>query len=510
MRTSILIVFVLNAIFLATSCRRPAAERKEVTPRDTEASEAVPVVAEEKAASTSGDWPAWGGDSYRNMYNPREKNIPSDWDVATGRNIKWAEDLGSQSYGNPVVVDGKVYVGTNNEGHRDPEVVGDKGNVMCFRESDGTFLWQAIHNKLSAGRVNDWMWQGVCSTVWGENNRIYYVNNRCEMICADADGFADGENDGPYADEEYAGPEHADIIWRYDMIEELGVFPHNLATSSPVIGGDHVFLVTGNGVDEGHLNLPIEAAPSFVAFNKHTGELVWDYAVEHHVLHGQWSSPAYGLVKGEAQAVFPGGDGYVYALHPETGDLIWEFDCNPKDSVWELGGYGTRNNLIATPVIHDDKVYIAVGQDPEHGIGIGHFYCIDATGKGDVTKTHAVWHVGNEDFGRTMSTVAIADGLIYNCDLAGLIYCFDLKTGKMHWKHDLEAAVWASPMIVDGKVFVGDEDGEICVLKHGSEKEVLGNISMGENVTVYTTPTAANGTLYIATKSKLFAIANTE
>ena len=453
------------------------------------------------------DWPAWGGDGNRNMVNLREKNIVDDWDVAAGRNVKWAVELGSQSYGNPVVSDGRVFVGTNNEGRRDPKIAGDKGVVMCFRESDGEFLWQVVHDKLDAGRVNDWPLQGVCSSPVVEGDRLYYLNNRCELICADVNGFLDGKNNGPVTNEQYAGRQHADIIWSYDLIEELGAFPHNLATSSPIIGGELIFVVTGNGVDEGHLNLPMSSAPSFVAFNKTTGELAWEFVLDNKILHGQWSSPAYGAVAGKPQVVFPGGDGYVYALNPANGDLIWKFDCNPKDSVWELGGYGTRNNLIATPVIHDDKVYIGVGQDPEHGVGIGHLYGIDATGEGDVTGTHALWHVGGRDFGRTLTTVAIHDDLIYTCDLAGFLYCFDLKTGSAHWKHDLEASVWGSPMLVDGKIYVGDEDGEICILKHGKENQVVRSLSMGKNTTVYTTPTAANGVLFITTKSKLYALA---
>ena len=450
------------------------------------------------------DWPCWGGTPERNLVNTAEKDIVTQWDVESGENVKWVAELGSQSYGIPVVVDGKVYVGTNNEGLRDPEVKGDKGNILCFRESDGAFLWQAVFDKLDAGRVNDWPLQGICSTAYVDGDRLFFVNNRCELVCADTEGFHDGENDG-VTNEVYSGKEMADIVWAYDMIEELGVFPHNLATSSPVVDGERVYLVTGNGVDEGHLSLPLSAAPSFIAVDRKTGELVWEFADLQRILHGQWSSPAYGTMGGKTQVVFPGGDGWVYSLDPATGDLLWKFDLNPKDAKWELGGYGTRNNIIATPVIAGDRVYIGVGQDPEHGAGIGHLYAIDGTGSGDVTGSHAVWHLGNMDFGRTMSTVAVADGLLYTCDLTGLFYCIDAGRGTVHWKHDLMAAVWGSPTLIGGHVYVGDEDGDVMVVKHGKEKQVVSENRM--DATVYTTPTAANGVLYIATKSKLFALA---
>ena len=134
------------------------------------------------------DWPMWGGTPQRNMVNTVEKNIPDTWDVATGKNIKWVAQLGSQSFGNPVVAGGKVFVGTNNQSERQPKVKGDKGVVMCFREADGKFLWQNVHDKLAAGRVNDWPMQGICSTPCVDGNRVYYVSNRCELVCADVEG----------------------------------------------------------------------------------------------------------------------------------------------------------------------------------------------------------------------------------------------------------------------------------------------------------------------------------
>jgi outer membrane protein assembly factor BamB len=450
------------------------------------------------------DWPHWGGGLGRNMVNTTEKNIPTTWDVESGKNIKWVMPLGSLAYGNPVVAGGRIFSGTNNAAEYDKAVTGDKGNILCFNATDGTFLWQAVHDKLAAGRVNDWPGQGICSTIAVEGNRAWYLSNRCQVVCVDVEGLKDGKNLG-MTDETYKGEKKADIIWTYDMIEELGVFPHNLATSSPLIVGDRLFLVTGNGVDEAHLNIPSQASPSFVAFNKNTGELLWEYAVHDRILHGQWSSPSAGMVNGKTQIIFPGGDGWVYALDAENGELIWRFNCNPADSEWELGGYGTKNNLIGTPIFVDGKVYASVGQDPEHGTGIGHLYCIDASGTGDVTATHQVWHRGNDDFGRTLSTAAVHDGILYVADLAGMFYCLDASTGKAYWTHDLKSAMWGSPMWVDGKIYIGDENENITVFAHGKEKKIVNIVDMGEPV--YTTPVAANGTLYIATKSKLYAIA---
>ncbi len=456
------------------------------------------------AVSASGDdWPMWGGNSHRNMANNAEKNIPSSWDIKTGRNIKWTAQLGSQTYGNPVVAGGKVFVGTNNQSERQPKATGDKGVILCFSEKDGSFLWQMTHDKLPAGRVHDWPQQGICSASAVDGDRLYYVSNRCELVCADTEGFLDGENDGPFTDETLTGKIDGDIIWKLDMLGELGVFPHNLATSSPTYDEDLVYVITSNGVDEGHIVLPVPMAPSFLAVDKRTGKIVWESSLPAEgVLHGQWSSPAVGIIDGQKQAIFPGGDGRLYSFEAKTGKELWSFQCNPSDSVWELGGMGTRNNIIATPVLYDKKVFISVGQDPEHGEGPGHLYAVDVTKRGDISKSGLVWH--NDEVFRSMSTVAVHEGVVYTCDLAGIFRAMDVESGKTLWTHDMLAAVWSSPMVVDGKVFMGDEDGDVVVFKTGRQKKLLFETNMVNSI--YTTPVTANGVLYMANRRQLFAI----
>ncbi len=455
--------------------------------------------------STADEQGMFGNSLSRNMVSDAT-GLPSSWDVKSGENIKWRQTLGSQSYGGPVIAGDHIYVGTNNEGRRDPDIEGDKGVMMAFRLADGEFLWQSVHDKLPSGRVHDWPLQGICSGPYVEGDRLYYVSNRAELVSAHAQGFLDGDNHGPFQSETYAGEHAGDIVWMLDMIEQLDVFPHNLAAGNPIAVGDLLFTVTGNGVDEGHINIPAPFAASFIAVDKSSGKLAWESSLPgDRILHGSWSNPAYGVVGGKAQVIFPGGDGWLYSLEPKTGDLIWKFDANPKDSVWELGGAGTRNNLISTPVIWEDKVYIGVGQDPEHGEGEGNFWVIDATGSGDVTESGVVWHRGGEDFHRTISTAAVHDGLVYIADLSGFVYCLDARTGEHYWTYDAFAAIWGSAFAADGKVYIGDEDGDVAILKQGKTLEVIDEINMGS--AVYTTPVARDGVLYIASRNSLFAIA---
>jgi outer membrane protein assembly factor BamB len=465
---------------------------------------AAGALADDKAKPRRGDSPMWGGSPDRNMASD-ETGMPAEWNIKGGTNIKWSAPLGSQSYGNPVIAAGRVLVGTNNHGTFRAKIEGDKGVLLCFDEKTGKLLWQITHDKLGSGRVNDWPEQGICSAPVVEDGKLYYVSNRCELVCADLEGFLDGENDGPFTKEKYNEKEDGDFIWVLDMIEQLGVFPHNLATSSPVIAGDNIFILTSNGVDEGHLNLPAPEAPSVIAVNKKTGKLVWKRSDPgDRVMHGQWSSPAYGMIGGTPQVVVGTGDGIARGLEPSTGDVLWSYEMNPKDAEYVLGGRGTKSYIVATPVIADDKVYLAVGQDPEHGEGVGHLHCIDATKRGDITQSGRVWHYGGEDFGRTVASCAVKDGLCYAVDLSGYLNCLDAKTGELQWKYDTRSAAWGSPYVVDGKVYLGIEDGEVLVLEHGRKQKLIAKNDMGNSM--YTTPVAANGVLFINSRNMLFAI----
>ncbi len=452
--------------------------------------------------SPNGNWPMWGGAPARNMVSTMT-GLPESWDVESKKNVKWVAGLGSQTYGNPVVAAGKVFVGTNNEALYDKEIPGDKGVLLAFNEADGKFLWQMVSDKLASGRVNDWPYQGVCSSPLVEGNILYYVTNRGEVLALDTEGFLDGENDGPFTEEKYKAPHDGDIIWKFDMMEEVSAFPHNMSNSSPVTHGNLLFVSTSNGQDESHVNIPSPQAPAVIALDKRTGKLVWeDNSVEDRILHGQWSSPAVGEIGGVVQVAMGQGDGWIRGYVAETGEKLWEFDSNPKDSVWPK----TRNEVISTPVIYDNKVFIANGQDPEHGEGVGHMYAIDGTKRGDITKSGLLWHY--DKIRRSISTSAIHEGIIYMPDFSGFLHALDVKTGVPYWVHDTFAAVWSSPMVIDGKIYLGDEDGDVVVLKTGKEEAVIAEMNMGSSV--YSTAVPANGALFIASRNQLFALAKSE
>lgn len=508
-----------------------------------------------------------GRDATRNPVSP-EMNAPIQWDVESGRNIKWSARMGSQTYGTPVVAGGQVYVGTNNAAgylKRYPRTV-DLGCLLCFREADGEFLWQYSAEKLPSGRRHDWPLQGLGSSPLVEGERMWFVNNRWEVICADTRGFRDGENDGPYMDERVEDAREADVVWMFDLMDELGVRPlpagmgPDRRCSIAVSYKDRIYVVTGNGVDISRTNIPAPDAPSLVCFHKETGKVLWsDNSPGKNILHTQIASPLVAEIAGRGQVIVPQGDGWIRSFDALTGNLIWKFDINFKESKWILGGRGSRNNILATPVLYENRIYIASGQEAEHGEGMGRLVCIDPTNNGDISSELAVdkegnviahrrlqavdpskgekaipnpnsglvWEFGaktqaqyrNQEFEqqmhRTVSSVAVHKGLLIVADFSGLVHCLDAKTGKQYWTYDALSAMFAAPLIVDGKVYVADEDGDVAVFRLSADPDVamkkvsgehrpIAKINMGNSV--HCSPIFANGTLYIVPRTTLHAI----
>jgi len=457
-------------------------------------------------------WPMFGGSPGRNMVNVNERYLPADWCIAEGKrkNIKWAAELGAQTIGSPVVADGKVFVATNNAKPRDPRVQGHKAVLMVFRESDGQFLWQIAHDVPAHYHGFS---GALPSTPAVIGDRLYYVTAG-EVVCADAG--------------------HGMIQWRYDMIKELNVHPYRewcperVSTwSSPLVVGDHVFAATGNGIDvDGNLVAP--KAPSFIALDKRTGKLVWQSNLPGaNIIEGGWSSPVFANHGGRPQVIFAGGDGVIYSFVPETGALLWKCDCLPARK--ERREKEIDNQFVGTPVVVGDKLYVGMGLVPG-GPGRtrwSYFLCLDITRKGDVSlKSYdakaasnkgsaLVWAFGGPAeprpergpsyyFGPTVSTAAVHQGLVYITEQNGYLHCLDSVTGSRIWVYDLVVSFVGSPYLVDGRVYVGTEDGEVLIFAHQRAARIHATIDMEESI--HTTPVAANGTLFVATRSKLFAI----
>jgi outer membrane protein assembly factor BamB len=431
-------------------------------------------------------------------------NPPLDWDTSTGRNIVWSVRLGGETFGRPVVGSDTVYVGTDNARRMNSDYEEQAGVLAAFETKDGKFLWQDVAPRVERG-LREFLLPSTTSAPYVEGNRLYYVTAECQLRSLDTQGFRDGENNGPYQDETFQDNAAADIVWELDMCGRLGVFPHEATNSDVLSVGDLLIVSTSNGQNEGHTRVPTPRAPSLIAVDKRSGEVVWRaIGPGANVLHGQWSSPVAANINGRIQVLFGGGDGWLRAYDAASGHEIWRFDGNPKDARWRpRPGVLSRSAIIASPVFADGRVFIAMGQSPGHGNGPSLIHAISPNGQGDVTNSRLLWT--SRDVGRVVGTPIAKDGLLYVGDLGGTIHCLDAATGAHVWKHETNDAIWGSLLLAGDRLYVGNAGGTMTVLRAGRRKDVLAQIEM--DAPIYTPPALVGDALYLATANRLYLIA---
>lgn len=456
------------------------------------AAQALPAAAEPPAAINATD-------ALRPTGNP-----PVDWDPASGRNIVWSTPLGNETFGRPVVAGDQVYVGTDNAQRLNPACQDACGVLLAFGSKDGEFRWQDAAPRVKRG-LREFLLPSTTGAACVDGDRLYYVTAECQLRCLDTQGFQDSENDGPFQEETFVGIGSSDIIWELDMCARLGVFPHEASNSEVAVVGGLLVVCTSNGRNEGHTRVPSPRAPSLIAVNKHSGEVVWRASGRaEQLLHGQWSSPVVAWVGGRAQVLFGGGDGWLRAFDAATGREIWSFDGNPAEAEWRpRPGVFSRNSIIAAPLYQDGRVFLAMGEDPSHGNGPSLLYALSPNGQGDVTQSRRLWTC--REVGRVVGTPVAQDGLLYVGDLGGTLFCLEQATGAVVWKRDTDAAIWGCLLLTKDRLYVGNEDGVMTVLRAGRRKEELAKIEM--DAPLYARPALVGDTLWAATANRLYQIA---
>jgi outer membrane protein assembly factor BamB/HEAT repeat protein len=412
-------------------------------------------------------------------------NPPVDWDTTTGRNIVWSVELGKETFGRPVVAGGAVYVGTDNARHMNPDFQEEAGVLMAFRVTDGAFLWQDVAPRVERG-LREFLLPSTTSAPYVDGNRLYYVTAECQLRGLDTHASAD-------------------VVWELDICGRLGVFPHEATNSEVLAVGDLLMVSTSNGQNEGHTSVPSPLAPSLIAVNKSTGDVAWRaIGAGAKVLHGQWSSPAAATVNGRVQVLFGGGDGWLRAYDAASGREIWRFDGNPQDARWlPRPGVLSRSSIIASPVFADGRVFVAMGMSPGHDNGPSFMYAISPNGQGDVTESRLLWT--SREVGRVVGTPIVKDGLLYVADLGGTVHCLDAATGAQIWKHETNAAIWGCLLLAGDRLYAGNVEGTMTVLRAGRQKELLAEIEM--DAALYSRPAVVGDALFLATAHRLYLIA---
>lgn len=459
----------------------------------------------------------------RNPVSP-EKNPPTTWQAGTAdampRNVKWTAAVGSRALGGPVVAGGLVWVGTNDY---DPDVPRDFAVLACFRESDGKLLYRYKSPRLTFKVVGpEQQGQSLSGSPLAEGDRLWFCTNRREVVCLDV---------GPLR----RGTGEPREVWKLDMPKAFGLKPWVLAIpghdadGSPVGHGEFLFVPTGRGLDIGWM--PTPPAPSLACLRKDTGTVVWTADVPGPPPpRGHYSSPTVIEVAGRPQVVHPQSDGRVRAFEPDTGKLLWTFDPNrpgaerddattrrPPEDPWRC--------VFAAPVYADGRLYFATGESPDYGTGYARLFCIDPSKRGDISReldagggkakanpnSALVWEfhkVGPKEADRmhtTNAAVAVHGGLVVATDMWGFVHCLDAATGARQWSHDTKAPIQGGPLVVDGKIYVGNDEGEVWVFELSRVKTVVARNRgdhLGRAPLVY-----ANGVLYQLAETTLYAIA---
>jgi outer membrane protein assembly factor BamB len=484
-------------------------------------------------------------------FEPGRRDSFSGNIIGTSPNVRWVVPIGSPTYSAPVSANGKVLIGTLNDAEWDKRRSGSRSVLLCFDEKTGKFLWQLpLPKDYAVSSMFDAFCVGIASTPTVIGDHAFLTTGRGEVLCLDMNGLDPanlvGSNTGPYTDEAflytYRGTERgkvvnrnssnvlplaktdADIVWRYDAFGELQAKPHDTNNCNIVYYDGLLVVNTGNSPDHTHAHFPYPHAPSLLLIDAVSGiPLARDTFGIKATSHGQWCSPAFGKVNGKEMIFYGGGNGILYAVEAPSREALWkQYEVNgkklvPLKSTWEFQGdprahqpggvvppyvmaYGSASySCLPTPVLdHKGRIFMLFGHDAWNGARPFRSWlaCIDgATGK-------LLWGTGNIDGGAISMTED--SGLVYIGDRNGNFYCFDADTGTELWKLPLRGDIWATPLIAEGKIYIGTDRRMFYVLRAGVEPKIISEITMPDRI--FATATTSGNTLYIAGDGFLYAV----
>jgi len=186
---------------------------------------------------------------------------------------------------------------------------------------------------------------------------------------------------------------------------------------------------------------------------------------------------------------------------------VWQFDFDPAAPKENVHQYNTNrregpSNIYGMPVFHQNRIYVAGGGDLFWGKNGAWLKCIDATKTGDITHSAEVWSYPLER--HVFCTPAWYAGLVFVADCGRKFHCLDAETGQPYWTHEITGEVWASPLVADGKVYLGTRSGAFWVFAASKEKKILSTVELKNPISA--TATAANRVLYVATMTHLYAV----
>jgi len=412
------------------------------------------------ASAFAGDWPDYRGP--RRDGTSTEKNLPAQWSPS-GENLAWKAPYGGRS--TPVIVGDRLYL-FNAAGKGDTL----QERLVCLHADTGKLLWEHKYNVyLSDVPPHRIAWSSPAADPANGNVYIYGVGGSLKALTRDGK-----------------------LIWERSIGEEFGlVTTHGGRTISPIIEGD---LVVISGITTGWGD-QARAAHRFMAFDKKTGECVWVSSPGGRPFDTVYSPPVVADVNGMRLYIAGGADGAVHAMKLWTGEAVWKYLIS-------------KRGLNTGAVVYNNNAYVSHSEENYDTSEMGLVAAIDATAKGDIGPGQVKWALKGYQVG--FSNPVMDGDRLYQVDNSSNLFAFDAVSGRQLWKKNLGTIQKASPVLADGKLYVGNENGRVFIVKPGSEgaeildQDQLGTAAAPETITA--SPAVSNGRIYVTSMEATYCI----
>ncbi len=405
------------------------------------------------------DWSGWRGP--RGDGTSRERDLPTEWDAVTGKNILWKTELLGKGHSSPIIWEDRLFVTTCLEAEQ-------QRLLLCLDTETGNELWRCdvLRSPLETLHKLNSHSSGTPAT----DGKMIYV----PFLKVDGTTLIPAPNVGNNDRDITPGKIVLTAIDFSGAVQwqiEVGDFvsAHGFC-SSPVLYGDLVIL---NGDHDGSSYL--------VAFNKTTGQEVWRTRRAHGIR--SYVTPIIRNVDGRDQLVLS-GSGHVAGFDLSDGKLRWSVE-------------GPTEQFVAS-MVYDGERFMLAGGFPTH-----HVMAIRPDGVGDVTDSHVAWQVDKYVRCYVPSPVLVGHKL-YVADDRGMANCFNSTNGERLWQARLSGAFNASLVATERLVYFLARDGVTTIVEAGEELNILATNPLYEQCDA--SPAISHGRLYIRGERHLFCI----
>lgn len=409
------------------------------------------------------DWYHWRGPQQNGQ--SVEKGLPDSFKT-TGENLLWRkEEFASRA--TPVIMNGRLYSVCRS--FPDTKKEGEK--TVCLNAETGELIWESVHNIFLSDAPSERVgWASVVGDP--ETDRVYVLGLGCMFQCLDG--------------------KTGKILWEHSMLEENGMLStYGGRTNFPVIFEDMV-IVSGVMTSWDQTAIP---AHRFVAMDKMTGAPIWTFNTRLRPEDTTYCTPVFTVLNGQAAMVFGAADGAVYAIQPRTGKQIWKYQASPR-------------GMNSTPLIDNGIVYCGHGEQNETDRTIlGAIFAFDGNTTGDIPEDKLLWKIPAKTVSRS-SPVKVGEHIFFIDDGAAMLGV-NAKTGEIEMEKKLGRVMFGSPVVSEGKIYVGENQGKVwCLKPEGKELKVLGQTRLTDGGEVFGSFAISKGRLYLPTYTALYCIGN--